>query len=59
MFTVVNYPWINSMGIRFSLKADGISLTLLLLTGIIGVCGVLFSWNIDDRIKGVFAFTWS
>jgi NADH-quinone oxidoreductase subunit M len=56
MFTVVNYPWINSMGIRFSLKADGISLTLLLLTGIIGVCGVLFSWNIDDRIKEFFAF---
>jgi NADH-quinone oxidoreductase subunit M len=56
MFTVTNYPWISSMGIRFSLKADGISLTLLLLTGVIGVCGVLFSWNVDHRIKEFFAF---
>ena len=56
MFTVVNYPWISSMGIQFNLKADGISLTLLLLTGVIGVCGVLFSWNVDHRIKEFFAF---
>jgi NADH-quinone oxidoreductase subunit M len=44
------------MGIQFSLKADGISVTLLLLTGVIGLCGVLFSWNIDYRIKEFFAF---
>jgi NADH-quinone oxidoreductase subunit M len=56
MFTVVNFPWIPSLGIQFSLKADGISLTLLLLTGVIGVCGVLFSWNIDHRVKEFFAF---
>jgi NADH-quinone oxidoreductase subunit M len=56
MFTVVDHPWISSMGIHFSLKADGISLTLLLLTGVIGVCGVLFSWNVDHRIKEFFAF---
>ncbi|MDQ2841590.1 MAG: NADH-quinone oxidoreductase subunit M [Acidobacteriota bacterium] len=56
MFTVVNHSWVSSMGIRFDLKADGISLTLLLLTGVIGVCGVLFSWNVDHRIKEFFAF---
>ncbi len=56
MFTIVDHPWISSLGIHFSLKADGISLTLLLLTGVIGVCGVLFSWNIDHRIKEFFAF---
>jgi NADH-quinone oxidoreductase subunit M len=56
MFTVANFPWIPSLGIQFSLKADGISLTLLLLTGVIGVCGVLFSWNVDHRIKEFFAF---
>jgi NADH-quinone oxidoreductase subunit M len=56
MFTVVNHPWIPSLGINFSLKADGISLTMVLLTGVIGVCGVLFSWNIDHRIKEFFAF---
>ncbi len=56
LFTVAHYSWIPSLGIQFSLKADGISLTLLLLTGVIGVCGVLFSWNIEDRIKEFFAF---
>jgi NADH-quinone oxidoreductase subunit M len=56
MLTVVQVPWVPSLGITFSLKADGISLTLLLLTGIIGVCGVLFSWNIDQRIKEFFGF---
>ena len=29
---------------------------MLLLTGVIGVCGVLFSWNVDHRIKEFFAF---
>jgi NADH-quinone oxidoreductase subunit M len=56
MFTVASFPWIPSLGIQFSLKADGISLTLLLLTGVIGLCGVLFSWNIEYRIKEFFAF---
>jgi NADH-quinone oxidoreductase subunit M len=56
MFTVVNHPWVSSMGIRFDLRADGISLMLVLLTGVIGVCGVLFSWNVDHRIKEFFAF---
>ena len=55
MLTVTQLPWIPSLGISFSLKADGISLTLLLLTGVIGVCGVLFSWNIEERIKEFFA----
>lgn len=56
MFTVAVFPWVPSLGIQFSLKADGISLTLLLLTGVIGVCGVLFSWDVDHRIKEFFAF---
>src|ERR1044071_6372744 len=38
------------------LAADGISLTLVLLTGIAAVAGVLFSWNIEHRAKEFFAF---
>jgi NADH-quinone oxidoreductase subunit M len=56
MLTVTNVPWIPSLGISFNLRADGISLTLLLLTGVIGVCGVLFSWNVEHRIREFFAF---
>ncbi|MGA8939833.1 MAG: NADH-quinone oxidoreductase subunit M, partial [Acidobacteriaceae bacterium] len=56
LFTVASVPWIPSLGIQYSLKADGISLTLLLLTGVIGVCGILFSWNVDYRVKEFFGF---
>src|SRR5580693_4047690 len=56
MFTVTRIPWIPSLGIEYSLAADGISLTLVLLTGIIAIAGILFSWNIDHRAKEFFAF---
>jgi NADH-quinone oxidoreductase subunit M len=56
MLTVTRVPWIPSLGIEYHLAADGISLTLVLLTGIIAVTGVLFSWNIEDRTKEFFAF---
>src|SRR5207244_757911 len=44
------------LGIRFHLAADGISLVLVLLTGIAAVSGVLFSWNVEHRPKEFFAF---
>ncbi len=48
--------WIPSLGARFHLAADGLSLTLLLLTGIVAVAGVLFSWNVNHRQRAFFAF---
>lgn len=48
--------WIPSLGARFHLAADGLSLTLLLLTGIVAVAGVLFSWNVSKRQRAFFAF---
>src|SRR5207342_2228389 len=45
-----------TLGVRYYLAADGISLTLVLLTGIAAVVGVLFSWNIEHRAKEFFAF---
>src|SRR5437879_7323516 len=54
--TVVNAPWIPELGINYYLGADGISLTLVLLTGIAAVAGILFSWNIEHRAKEFFAF---
>jgi NADH-quinone oxidoreductase subunit M len=56
MFTITRMPWIPSLGIEYHLAADGISLTLALLTGIIAVTGILFSWNIEDRTQEFFAF---
>jgi len=43
-------------GIHYLLAADGISRTLVLLTGIAAVSGVLFSWNIEVRTNEFFAF---
>jgi len=34
---------------------DGISLSLVLLTGLVGVLACLASWNIDTQVKGYFA----
>ena len=56
MLTVTRVPWISSLGIEYHLAADGISLALILLTGIVAVTGILFSWDIDHRTKEFFAF---
>ena len=54
--TIVRIPWIPSLGIEYHLAADGISLTLVLLTGLAAIAGVLFSWNIEHRVGEFFAF---
>ncbi|MBI5771874.1 MAG: NADH-quinone oxidoreductase subunit M [Verrucomicrobia bacterium] len=54
--TLVNHPWIPQLGIRYHLAADGISLTLVVLTGLAAVAGILFSWNIEERAGEFFAY---
>lgn len=56
LVTVTRVPWVPSLGIEYHLASDGISLTLLLLTGIVAISGILFSWNIEYRAKEFFAF---
>src|SRR5512134_1672209 len=56
ILTVAKLPWVPSLGIEFHLAADGVSLTLVLLTGLAAVGGILFSWNIEHRAKEFFAF---
>src|ERR1700729_3759486 len=56
LVTVIRIPWVPSLGVEYHLAADGISMTLLLLTGIVAISGVLFSWNIEHRAKEFFAF---
>jgi len=55
MTTIVHRSWVPSLGIEYHLAADGISLLLVLLTGIVAIAGVLFSWNIEHRSKEFFA----
>jgi NADH-quinone oxidoreductase subunit M len=54
--TVTDRPWVPALGIRYHLAVDGISITLLVLTGLAAVVGVLFSWNVEHRAKEFFAF---
>lgn len=53
---LVDLPWIEQLGIRYSLSADGISLVLVILTGLAAVAGVLFSWNVTEKVGQFFAF---
>jgi len=53
---LVHVPWVDALGIGYHLGFDGVSLTLVLLTGVAAVAGVLFSWNIEHRTKEFFAF---
>lgn len=52
--TVVRVPWVPSLGMEFHLAADGISLTLALVTGLTAVSAVLFSWAVEHRPNEFF-----
>jgi NADH-quinone oxidoreductase subunit M len=48
----VNIPWIESPAIFYHVGVDGLSLWLVVLTGLLGPIGVVASWNaIKDRRK--------
>lgn len=53
---VVQFPWIESLGISFHAGVDGISAPLVLLTGVVMFTGVLISWGLDDRPKEFFGY---
>lgn len=48
--------WIPSLGIAYSLGVDGLSATLVFLTALVGLGGVLISWSISDRPREFYAF---
>src|SRR5712692_9950332 len=52
--TVVRVPWVPALGMNYHLALDGISLTLVLVTGIAAISSVLFSWDVTDRANEFF-----
>ncbi|HWY50902.1 MAG TPA: NADH-quinone oxidoreductase subunit M [Chthoniobacterales bacterium] len=52
--TIVRVPWVPALGMNYHLALDGISLTLVLVTGIAAISAVLFSWDITDRANEFF-----
>ena len=52
--TIVRVPWVPTLGMNYQLAVDGISLTMVLVTGIAAVSTVLFSWDVDLRQNEFF-----
>jgi NADH-quinone oxidoreductase subunit M len=50
-------PWIDALGVQYSVGIDGISLLLVLLTTMLGSIAILSSWeSIQDRTKEYYIF---
>ncbi len=43
--------WIPSIGIEYHLGVDGLSLPLILLTAVLSVLSIVYSWRVDVRVK--------
>src|SRR5258705_6350820 len=52
--TVVRVPWVPQLGMNYHLALDGVSLTMVLVTGISAVSTVLFSWDVEHRQNEFF-----
>lgn len=52
--TIVRVPWIPTLGTNYHLALDGVSLTMVLVTGISAVSTVLFSWDVEHRQNEFF-----
>ena len=49
------YEWIPSFNIWYYLGVDGLSIPMVILTGLLFFIGVFVSWNIKKAVKGYFA----
>jgi len=48
--------WIDALNIHYYLGIDGLSLPLILLTTLLTLLSVIYSWRITDRIKEYMIF---
>ena len=52
--TIVRVPWVPMLGMNYHLAVDGISLTMVLVTGLVAIASVLFSWDVEHRQNEFF-----
>ena len=52
--TIVRVSWVPALGVNYHLAADGISLTMALVTGLTAISAVLFSWKVEERPNEFF-----
>lgn len=48
--------WVPSLKVEYFLGVDGLSATLVLLTGLLGLAAVFSSWSIQERVKEYFVW---
>ena len=54
MLFQTSIAWFKPLHINYSVGVDGISLTMILLTAIVVVAGILVSWNLERQVKEFF-----
>src|SRR5436305_13687105 len=52
--TVVRIPWVPTLGMNYHIAVDGISLTMVVVTGLTAISAVLFSWEVQERRNEFF-----
>lgn len=52
---VEKLQWIPSLGVEYHIGIDGLSVSMIMLTLIIGIAAALASWRIDKFERGYFA----
>src|SRR5881409_828259 len=52
--TIVRVAWVPALEMNYHLAIDGVSLTMVLITGISAVSTVLFSWDVEHRQNEFF-----
>ena len=50
------FEWIPTLHIQYYMGVDGISIPMLILTGLLTTLSLLASFNIENRVKEYFAF---
>ena len=50
------FDWIPLLNVQYYLGADGISIPLLALTGLLSTISLIASFGIQERVKEYFAF---
>jgi NADH-quinone oxidoreductase subunit M len=48
---VEQVPWIRSIGVTYHLGVDALSLPLVIMTALLTVLCVIYSWRVDVRVK--------
>jgi NADH-quinone oxidoreductase subunit M len=49
------HTWLPSIGANYHLGVDGPSMTMMVLSGIVGITSVLASWGVRERVRSYFS----